>query len=153
MTPADLEHIVARELRALPALDAPHTLLPRVLAAVQAWSRRPWYSRAWFTWPVAGQIVSVTALSLLAVGGAMLLPAAHATAGHATSTVSAGLNSEMSLVVERVVLTTNVAQVVWRALVEPVMPYAFALVVLMCVACAAFGTVLNHAVFGRTFQS
>ena len=34
---------------------APHTLLPRVLAAVQAWAQRPWYERAWFTWPLGGK--------------------------------------------------------------------------------------------------
>ena len=32
------------------------------------WSQRPWYSRAWFTWPIGGQIVSAAALILVVVG-------------------------------------------------------------------------------------
>ena len=39
---------------------------------------------------------------------------------------------------------------VWRALLEPLVAYAFALVVLMCLTCAAFGTALNRIAFGRT---
>ena len=47
--------LVDRELRQLPSPRAPHTLLPRVLAAVEQWTRRPWYARAWFTWPLGGR--------------------------------------------------------------------------------------------------
>src|SRR5262245_52833424 len=151
MTTTDLEGVIGRELTKLRAVAAPPTLLPRVLAAVQTWSRRPWYTRAWFTWPVAGQLASVIALLLMAVGSVTwLLPAIFAAAGTATSSA---LIQELALARERVALTTNVAGVLWRALVEPVVPYVFALVVPMCVACAAFGTALNHAVFGGTFHT
>ena len=47
MNPADLETLVDCKLKALPTPRAPHTLLPRVLAAVQEWTLRPWYTRAW----------------------------------------------------------------------------------------------------------
>src|SRR6185436_18949429 len=69
----DLERRVHEELRRLPAPLAPSTLLPRVLAAVDAWARRPWYERAWFTWPLGWQIVSAAALAL-AVYGTWNLP-------------------------------------------------------------------------------
>ena len=72
---ADLEQRVDRELRRLPAPRAPHTLLPRVLAAVEAWVNRPWYTRAWFTWPLGWQVASV-ALLVLAVAGVWMLPPA-----------------------------------------------------------------------------
>ena len=55
----DLERRVHDELRRLPAPLAPGTLLPRVLAAVDAWARRPWYARAWFTWPIGLRVASV----------------------------------------------------------------------------------------------
>src|ERR1700736_1870656 len=74
MHPVDLETLVDRELRQLPLPRAPHTLLPRVLAAVQAWAQRPWYERAWFTWPLAWQMASVSALILIVCAGAALLP-------------------------------------------------------------------------------
>ena len=62
MNTPDLEPRVDRELRRLPAPRAPHTLLPRVMAAAEAWAERPWYTRAWVTWPLAWQVVSVAAL-------------------------------------------------------------------------------------------
>ena len=57
MGPADFEHRLTRELQMLPTPRAPGTLLPRVMAAVQAWALRPWYQRAWFTWPPARRML------------------------------------------------------------------------------------------------
>ena len=81
MKPAELEAIIDRELRHLPAPRAPDTLLPRVLAAVHAWTLRPWYERTWFTWPMAWQIASAAALILLGI----LMPGAQAAAVAAAS--------------------------------------------------------------------
>jgi len=123
----DLERRVHAELRRLPAPLAPGTLLPRVLAAVDAWARRPWYERAWFTWPLAWQIVSVAALAL-AVYGTWNLPPMPAS----------------------VVATTNAGGVIWRTLFEPLLGYVVGLVVLMCLACALFGAALNYLFLERT---
>jgi hypothetical protein len=43
-------------------------------------------------------------------------------------------------------------RVLWNALLAPIVPYAFGLVLLMCVACAVFGTALNHLVFGKALR-
>ena len=128
---------------------APHTLLPRVLAAVQQWSRRPWYARAWLTWPLEWQVVSMVALILLVVGSAMLLPSARAAAGGAVSPFAAGVMSDVAGILQRAEVVMNAARVLWRALGEPLVAYAFALVALMCLACAAFGSALNRVVFER----
>ena len=149
MHPVDLETLVDRELRQLPALRAPHTLLPRVLAAVQQWSQRPWYTRAWFTWPAAAQIASAAALVLIVVASALLLTGAQIAVGQ----TSARLLGGVAPLAQRAEATMNAARVVWRALIEPLLVYAFGLVVLMCLACAAFGTALNHVVFGRAVHS
>jgi hypothetical protein len=149
MHPVDLEHLVDRELRQLPAPRAPHTLLPRVLAAVQRWSRRPWYARAWFTWPLAGQIASAVALILIVVGSAMLMASAETAVGHTMARFISGV----APLAQRVEATMNAARVLWRALIEPLVVYAFGLVVLMCLACAAFGTALNHVAFRRAVHS
>jgi hypothetical protein len=127
---ADLEQRVDRELRRLPAPRAPHTLLPRVLAAVEAWVNRPWYTRAWFTWPLGWQVASV-ALLALAIGGVWLLPPAPPS----------------------VVVTTNAGRVLWRTMVEPFLAYAFVIVVIMCLACAAFGAALSYVFVERAEQS
>ena len=149
MHPADLETLVDTELRQIPAPRAPHTLLPRVLAAVQRWSQRPWYARAWFTWPLAGQIASATALMLIVVGSAMLIASAQI----AVDETAAPLVSSMTRLAQRTEATLNAARVVWRAVIEPFAVYAFGLIVLMCLACALFGTALNHVAFRRTVHS
>lgn len=149
MHPADLETLVDRELRRLPAPRAPHTLLPRVLAAVQQWSQRPWYARAWFTWPAAAQIASAAALILVLVASALLIANVQIAVGQS----SARLLSGVAPLAQRAEATINAARVVWRALIEPLLVYAFGLVVLMCLACAAFGSALNHVAFRRAVHS
>lgn len=123
----ELERRVHDELRRLPAPFAPETLIPRVLAAVDAWARRPWYARAWFTWPVGWQAASIVlvALGIYATWNLPPLPAS-------------------------VVATTNAGGVIWRTLIEPLLGYVVGLVVLMCVACAVFGAALNYLFLERT---
>jgi len=152
MHPIDLETLVDRELRRLPAPRAPHTLLPRVLTAVQQWAMRPWYARAWVTWPLGIQALSIAALVLLLVGGTMLIPRAQAAAADATSTFADSL-MRVAGVAHRAEATINAARILWRALLEPFVVYLFAFVVLMCLGCAAFGTALNHVALGRTSHS
>jgi hypothetical protein len=148
MKPAELEAIIDRELRHLPAPRAPDTLLPRVLAAVHAWTLRPWYERTWFTWPMAWQIASAAALILLGI----LMPGAQAAAVAAASKFAAPVIGDVAGVAEGTAAAVNAAAVLWRALFEPVVPYVFGLVMLMCLACAAFGSALNHVAFGRIVQ-
>jgi len=123
----ELERRVHEELQRLPSPLAPDTLVPRVLAAVEAWASRPWYARAWFTWPLGWQIASVIALGL-AVYGTWNLPPLPAS----------------------VVATTNAGGVIWRTLIEPLLGYVVGLVVLMCFACALFGAALNYLFLERT---
>jgi hypothetical protein len=144
----DLETLVGRELTQLPAPRAPHTLIPRVLAAVHAWAERPWYERAWFAWPLRWQLASAAGLILIG----MLLPGAWTTAAAAASTFAAPMMSALVDVAGRTAVAMNAASVLWRALFEPVIPYVFGLVMMMCLACAAFGAALNHVVLGRILQ-
>jgi hypothetical protein len=154
MNPADLERLLDRELQRLPAPRAPETLLPRVMAAVDAAARRPWYTQAWFTWPVGWQVASI-AVAVIALTGVvmalpMLLPGVTSVARQAP--VVADVSGEVSAAAARVESVTTAARVLWRALLAPVVPYAFGLVLLMSLACALFGTVLNHLVFGKALR-
>ena len=149
MTPAELEELVDKSLRQLPLPRAPHTLVPRVLSAVQAWASRPWYARGWFTWPAGWQAALIAGLILLAGASALLLPGASAAGGEWISALTGGATSDVAALARRVEVTANTAQVVWRVLLQPFVAYLFGLVALMCIACAAFGAALNRVVFER----
>jgi hypothetical protein len=149
MHPADLETFVDSELKRLPLPRAPETLLPRVLAAVQHWAQRPWYSREWFTWPLAWQAASVAALVLIIGAGAMVIPGAQT----AAAALSSGPIGGVAAIARRAEVTFNAARILWRAIAEPLVPYGFALVMLMCLACAVCATALNRVALGREFQS
>ena len=151
MTPEDLECLAHRELRRLPAPRAPHTLLPRVMAAVQAWAGRPWYSRAWFTWPLGLQVASAAALVLLITGGVMLAPLAQAAASNAITAVRIVATGGAD-VARPLETTASSARILWRTLLEPLASYVLVVVVLMFLACAVFGTALNHVVIERAEQ-
>ena len=53
-----LEQLMHRELRKLPELRAPETLVHRVMLAVHAKERQRWWQRPWQTWPLAAQWIS-----------------------------------------------------------------------------------------------
>jgi hypothetical protein len=145
----DLETRVDRQLRRLPAPRAPQTLLPRVMSAVQAWTERPWYTRAWVTWPLGWQIVSVAVLAAIVAGGALLLPRAQS--GLATVAAAFSTN-DVTAVSQQVAETTSSARILWRTLLEPLLTYVFGIVVLMVLACVAFGTALNYVVIEKAAQ-
>jgi hypothetical protein len=149
MHPVDLEALVGRGLRQLPVPRAPRTLLPRVLAAVQALARRPWYERAWFTWPAGWRLASIAALIAIVGAGAVLVPKTIAAAGAVASTLTGRVMEDVAPMAQRAEVTTNTVRVIWRALLEPLVAYAFGFVALMCLACAAFGVALNRVVFER----
>ncbi len=141
----ELERFVSRQLRALPTPSAPRTLLPRVLAAARAWSERPWYAREWFTWPLGWQLGSVAVLALTVVGGVAMVPAMQSLVADAmpcarpprSRSICRDLPADSHV-------SANVLRVIWRAVVQPLLPYAFVVVVLMSAACATVAIALNR---------
>jgi hypothetical protein len=150
MNEQDLERLADRELRRLPAPRAPHTLLARVMAAVEAAPARPWYTRAWFTWPVGWQAASIATLALFVTGAVMFGPRVQSVLSSAIAAVQVfggGVSD-----VTPVETTANSARILWRTLLAPLATYALVVVVLMFLACAVFGTALNHVVIERAEQ-
>src|SRR5262249_21146916 len=64
-----LETEIDRELKALPELLAPGTLILRVMRAIETRLNLPWYRQAWQRWPLGLQTASF--LFLLAVFGGL----------------------------------------------------------------------------------
>jgi hypothetical protein len=124
-----------------------------VLAAARAWAERPWYSRAWLTWPVGWQAASVAAFALLVAFGAWLAPLA----GTSVSEVMAAVPRErVEPLVHGVARIESVARtasaiadavwLAWRSVMLPGVLYGFVLLGLMCAACAAFSMMASRAV-------
>lgn len=154
MDPADLEALIDRELKRLPAPRAPHTLLPRALAAADVWSRRPWYTRGWTAWPFAWQLISVSALVLVAAAMAAFVPAAQA---YVTSLVAAAAASdvvrETLAGAQRAAAAAGAMQIVWTTLIEPLAVYLVLLAGLLYMTCVAFGLALERVASGRALSS
>jgi hypothetical protein len=149
----ELERFVGLQLRALPLPRAPHTLLPRVMASARAWAQRPWYAREWFTWPLGWQLGSLVLLMLMIGGGIVAMPLMQLGAGHVLTSVTSSVEVDFPRFIGGFQVSTTALRVIWRALVQPFLPYAFAIVALMCGACATVVFALNRVVFGRALPS
>jgi hypothetical protein len=149
MEPDDPERLLEERLQRLPPLRAPGTLLPRVMGAVQQWSERPWYTRAWFTWPVAARIAALLVLAAGVAGVIALMPIVLAPMTPFIDRAATDVTSPVLSVTDRVAVVTTAVSVVWRVLIAPIVPYAFGLVLFMYVACALAGSALSYLVFGK----
>jgi hypothetical protein len=121
------------------------------MAAVQAWVGRPWYQRAWFTWPLGWQLATVGALVLMTVSTWELAPPLNlgrtllSMVPPSVQPLSPETSSSLSALIVA-------AGVLWQGL-QPILVAAFVIVAAMATACLAAAVALNRAVFGRTQHS
>jgi hypothetical protein len=150
MDPGELERAVDRALRALPGPKAPPTLLPRVMASVRA-AQAP-RARTWFTWPLGWQLASAAALVVLISGMAWLLPSAAAAIHAPISGVASDAVARVQQAAEDARQLASATSILWRTFLQPLVKVAFVLVLMMCGACAAFGTALSRVALGGASQ-
>jgi len=135
--PADLERLVDRELKRLPAPRAPQTLLPRVMAAVAPGQRATAPATGWSTWSPAWQASSVGVLLLMIATIAWLYSAPPAPVVESTRTAG-----EIAAVM----------RVFWDVLLQPVATYIFVLGISLALACAAAWAAFELALGGASHQ-
>jgi hypothetical protein len=146
MNDADLERLIDARLRELPTPRAPHSLLPRVLAAT---SRRPWYTRTWFAWPMPARVASVLVAAAVLVGVVLTVPPAYERLMAAGTQATGSVAQNVVEVTDDASVLVAASRIVWRALIQPIAPYVVALFFVMYLACAAAGTALTYLVFGK----
>jgi hypothetical protein len=146
MDSRDIEQRVDRALKALPAPRAPHTLLPRVMAAVAHTGRAPWYSRAWLTWPRAAQAASL--FVLVAIGLAMWwqMPVVSAWASNAAA-IGEPLTRGVSVALDWAATGVAVGRAIWLV-AKPFVVYFLLIAVMTSLMAAAFWTVVNRLALG-----
>jgi hypothetical protein len=149
----DLERVVDRALRRLPAPTAPGTLLPRVMAAVAARETARRGLPPWLAWPLGWQVVSAAAVVLVVLGVTTLaqgvdgLPQwisnpALLRIAHGIEQFGAGVSALLT-----------VSRALWQGLFEPFIGYALVFVVVMSAACITFVAALGRVALGGVSHS
>jgi hypothetical protein len=149
MNPDDLQQLMDRELRHLPAPRAPETLLPRVLAVTVHRRPAPWYARAFVTWPRGWQVASVAVLVAIGLGLSMFAPVVqHATLSVA-SRVSGSAPGRIAALAGAVGQAATLSRVLWQVLLEPAAYVLLVLAVSLSLACAAIWSALERVAWER----
>ncbi len=121
---------LGRALRALPPARAPHTLAPRVMAAVQA-RLAARVARTWFDWPVMAQVASVMTFVLVIAGLSLTWPLVAGVLDRATS-----------------VDGVRVVSVFFRAVWQPLVFWLVAGITITALLCATCGALLTRIALG-----
>jgi hypothetical protein len=145
-----LEAAVDRELKALPILRAPKTLRPRVMAVIEQRAALPWYRRAWQTWPMSLQVVSL--LVLLGAFGGLCFGSwqlVHAPTVAAAASEASGWFGILSTAFSTVGVLANALALAVKSL-GPLMLFGIGMALLLGYAtCIGFGTLYVRLVFAR----
>lgn len=135
-----LESLLDEELKKLPPVAAPASLLPNVMSAIAARAQLPWWERAWWDWPLTAKaaflLLALAIVGAFSSGGVML---------------DAGVSNYSQQVVERfgplaslwetVLTVLNVLRSLVEKIGQPVLLYAATLIGLLYLACLGLGTV------------
>ena len=152
MNPVDLQELVDRELKRLPAPRAPRSLLPRVLAATVDRPELPWYRGAWVTWPRAWQAASIAAIALMAAGVWLAVPLVAGLLSSSTLTTAPAVPDRVVALGRTASETATVVRLFWRVLIAPIAVYLFALALSLSLACALIWTALERLALGGAPQ-
>ncbi len=152
MHPDELARLVDRELKRLPAPQAPATLLPRVMAAVRARAGEA-APRTWMAWPLAWRLGSAAAAAVLIAGLVWAWPVVQSQVFVQLAALAEGPLFRIVDAWRELGAVSTAAGVIWRTVVQPLGWVVLPLVLLMWVACATFGAALGRVALGGATQS
>jgi hypothetical protein len=135
-----LEAILDAELKKLPPIPAPPSLLSNVMSAIAARDRLPWWQRAWWDWPLVAKAAFL--LIALAIAGAFSGGGAVLDEGVANySQHVAGRFGPLTGLWETVLTILNVLWSLVEKIGRPVLLYAATAICLLYLSCLGLGTV------------
>jgi hypothetical protein len=150
MNPDDLQRLIDRELKRLPAPRAPQTLLPRVLAATVGRNPAPFYTRPWFAWPLAWRVASMAAIVALAAAFFLLKGPAQEAAVRVSSQIAGQSHSGVDT--SSLESAATVVRLAWRLLLAPAAFISLVFVVSLSLAFAAIWAALDRLALGGASQ-
>jgi hypothetical protein len=145
-----LETEIDRELKNLPELSAPVTLLARVMSGIGQQSALPWYRRSWQGWPMPLQAASLAVMLALFGGlcyGSWLF-AQSPGASHATQSIS-GWFSEAGSAWNTLNVLGGAMSLVIKKLGTGFIVAALSVAVMSYFACIGFGTAMVRFALAR----
>ena len=144
----ELEKLIHSQLQKLPLLSAPSSLMPRVLAAVQAQADGPWWRQPWWRWPRLAQAAFLVLTVLLA-----------GFISNSGSLVSDGLTSYSQQLAQRLggfsvlgEFLLRLLDTAWLCLQDnqPLLLYALAATAVLYLVCIGLGTLFVRVAFQRS---
>jgi hypothetical protein len=79
-------------------------------------------------------------------------PDVEARVGTAVAPLRAAISDDVTDTAQQAAVVTTVVRLVGRTFLTTVVPYASAVVLLMCLACGLFAAALNYVASGRTSE-
>jgi hypothetical protein len=149
MNPIDLEQMVDAELKRLPSPRAPRTLMPRVLAAVDAQQQHAKPARGWAFWPRAWQFAGAVVTVAVLVGLWKLAAFAQPFIGELLPSVGLGRAAAFTKGADD---AATVVRVLWEVLLQPVATYVSILAISLALACALLWTAVERLAPGGASQ-
>jgi len=135
-----LESLIDAELKRLPPLPAPSSLLSNVMSAIAARGGLPWWQRAWWDWPLTAKaaflLLALAIVGVFSSGGVVL--------DHSVTTYSQQVVERLGPATnlwDTILTVLNALKSVVEKLGQPLILYAAILVGLLYLTCLGLGTV------------
>ena len=144
------ERELDRELSALPDLEAPTTLMPGVMARLQAPVKVAWYHSAWWQWPATLRTASLGgALALLAVLGWLSVGIGDLGLWRQLTVLALEVKETVDFTLTTLETTLGAGAVFWSRYGQPILIAVAALLILTYLMCIAAGTALYRLAWRR----
>jgi hypothetical protein len=143
-----LEELIHRELRKLPELQAPATLILRVRSAIAAQARQPWWQKPLVTWPLAMRVAFVAVLVAI-LGLAGFFGAEISYGVSFASQKVAQLSTSFTPLWEHLVALANAVLILGQTLSSHLLIYGALLLGVMYLVCIGVGTLCFRVAFAK----
>ncbi len=134
-----LELLIDAELKALPPVKAPATLVPQVLALLASRAQQPWWRQVWWQWPLAAKaayfLLALAIIGAIGDGGVMLDDGVANYSQQATERLA-----PVASLWDTLLTLQNAVGLLWVRAAQPLLLYALILGGLLYLACLGLGT-------------